>query len=113
MDAVNAPQIGIVVPTLGTRPEYLIQALRSIRSAGNCHVVVVAPDPETIRNNFSPDLIDQIIQDPKSGLAEAINLANTPLRATVGDRRNRGGGGDDPSYEFYKPWGMVGMRIER
>ena len=45
--------------------------------------------------------------------AEAINLSNTPLRATVGDRLNRGGGGDDPSYEFYKPWGMVGMRIER
>lgn len=45
--------------------------------------------------------------------AEAINLSNTPLRATVGDRLNRGGGGDDPSYEFYKPWGMVGVRIER
>ena len=83
MEAVNAPQIGIVVPTLGTRPDYLIQALRSIRSAGNCHVVVVAPDPETIRNNFSPDLIDQIVQDPKSGLAEAINLGMRSLPNSV------------------------------
>jgi len=43
---------------------------------------------------------------------EAINLSNTPLRAYVGDRANRGGGGDDPSYEFYKPWGMIGMKID-
>ncbi len=45
--------------------------------------------------------------------AEGINLTNTPLRATVGNRDNRGGGGDDPSYEFYRPWGMAGFRIER
>jgi len=45
--------------------------------------------------------------------AEAINLTNTPLRATVGNRETRGGGGDDPSYEFYRPWGMAGFKIER
>ena len=45
--------------------------------------------------------------------AEAINLTNTPLRATVGNRLNRGGGGDDPSFEFYKTWVMVGIRIDR
>jgi TonB-dependent receptor len=44
---------------------------------------------------------------------EFINLSNTPLRAYVGNRQNRGGGGDDPSYEFYKPWGMLGVKIER
>lgn len=44
---------------------------------------------------------------------EFINLSNTPLRATVGDQLNRGGGGDDPSYEFYRSWGMIGIRIER
>jgi len=44
---------------------------------------------------------------------EAINLTNTPLRATVGDRDNRGGGGDDPSFEFYKTWFMVGLKLER
>lgn len=52
----------------------------------------------------------------RSGLkvfGEFINLSNTPLRAYVGDRQNRGGGGDDPSYEFYKPWGMIGVKIER
>lgn len=45
--------------------------------------------------------------------AEAINLTNTPLRATVGNRVNRGGGGDDPSFEFYRTWAMIGLRFER
>lgn len=45
--------------------------------------------------------------------AEVINLTNTPLRAYVGNRLNRGGGGDDPSFEFYRTWGMVGIRIDR
>jgi len=44
---------------------------------------------------------------------EVINLTNTPLRAYVGGRQNRGGGGDDPSFEFYKTWGMFGVKIER
>ncbi len=44
---------------------------------------------------------------------EFINLTNTPLRAYVGDRQNRGGGGDDPSFEAYKSWGMLGIKIER
>jgi TonB-dependent receptor len=44
---------------------------------------------------------------------EFINLSNTPLRATVGDRLTRGGGGDDPSYEFYRPWGMMGVKLQR
>jgi glycosyltransferase involved in cell wall biosynthesis len=83
MDAVNAPQIGIVVPTLGTRPEYLNKALRSIRAAGYCHVVVVAPDPEMIRANYTPDLIDQIVEDPKSGLADAINAGIRSLPSSV------------------------------
>jgi hypothetical protein len=83
MDAVNAPKIGIVVPTLGTRPDYLNQALRSIRDAGNCHIVVVAPEPKMIKANYEPELIDQIIQDPKRGLAEAINTGMRSLPSSV------------------------------
>ena len=73
MVAVSAPQIGIVVPTLGTRPDFLNQALRSIRAAGECHIVVVAPEPESIRKNYSEKLFDSVIEDPKSGLPQAIN----------------------------------------
>lgn len=83
MGIVNDPQIGIVVPTLGTRPDYLSKALQSIRNAGDCHILVVAPDPEIIRVNYSSDLIDQIIQDPKGGLAEAINAGMRSLPKSV------------------------------
>ncbi len=53
------------------------------------------------------------IRDNVKLFGEFINLTNTPLRAYVGDRQNRGGGGDDPSFEAYKSWGMIGIRIER
>jgi TonB-dependent receptor len=43
--------------------------------------------------------------------AEGINLTNTPLRAFVGNRENRGGGGDDPTFEQYRSWGMIGVKI--
>ena len=51
------------------------------------------------------------IRDNVKLFAEVINLTNTPLRAFVGNTRNRGGGGDDPSFEFYQRWGMMGVRI--
>lgn len=53
------------------------------------------------------------VRDNVKLFAEVINLTNTPLRAFVGNELNRGGGGDDPSFEFYKRWGMMGVRIER
>jgi GT2 family glycosyltransferase len=67
-------KVGIVVPTLGKRPDYLEQNLRSIRAAGEAFILVVAPksfDPAELVNE---GLIDQLIEDPKKGLAEAINF---------------------------------------
>ena len=40
MDAIET---GIVVPTLGTRPEYLEQCLLSIRHAGGAFINIVTP----------------------------------------------------------------------
>lgn len=67
-------KVGIVVPTLGTRPDFLEENLRSIRAAGDAHVLVVAPrsfDPSKL---LAAGLLNQFIEDPKKGLAEAINL---------------------------------------
>jgi hypothetical protein len=83
MDIVNAPQIGIVVPTLGTRPDFLNQALSSIRAAGECHIVIVAPDPEKIRMNYSEKLFDSVIEDPSSGLPQAINTGMRSMPASI------------------------------
>ena len=83
MDAVNVPQIGIVVPTLGTRSDFLIQALSSIRAAGECHIVIVAPKPEDINKNYSEKLFDSVIEDPKSGLPQAINAGIRSMPTSI------------------------------
>jgi GT2 family glycosyltransferase len=67
-------KVGIVVPTLGTRPDYLEENLRSIRAAGNAYVLVVAPQAFDARELLNAGLINQFVEDPKMGLAEAINL---------------------------------------
>jgi GT2 family glycosyltransferase len=67
-------KVGIVVPTLGTRTDYLEQNLRSIRAAGEAYVLVVAPKSFDQAKLKNAGLIDQFVEDPKQGLAEAINL---------------------------------------
>lgn len=65
----------IIVPTLGTRNDYLMATLNSIRSSGTCHVVVVAPSSFDPKNLMSHHLVDQAVIDPMKGLPAAINLA--------------------------------------
>jgi GT2 family glycosyltransferase len=68
------PQVGIVVPTLGKRPEYLNQCLTSIREAGEAYVVLVAPRTFDSSAQKLAGLIDEHIIDPEGDLPEAINL---------------------------------------
>jgi GT2 family glycosyltransferase len=75
--------VGIVVPTLGKRSEYLRQCLESIRSAGQAHVLLVAPTSFDAGSLLSSELFDQVVVDPGSGLSEAINLGVQSLPATV------------------------------
>lgn len=77
------PSAGIVVPTLGKRPEYLRQCLESIRSAGQAHILLVAPNTFDAKFLPSSDLFDQIVVDPGAGLSEAINLGVESLPASV------------------------------
>ena len=66
-------EIGIVVPTLGTRPKYLEQCLRSIRGAGNVLIDIVIPNSVLLPAEITFDLYDQVIVDPGLGLAAAIH----------------------------------------
>jgi hypothetical protein len=70
---------GIVVPTLGTRPDYLIECLQSIREAGNCFVLLVGPSELAITRDLSTELYDSILADPGEGLAAAINAGVAAL----------------------------------
>jgi hypothetical protein len=70
---MNSPEIGIVVPTLGTRPEYLAQCLRSIRGAGTSLIHIVMPISVPLPPEITADLYDRVIADPGTGLAAAIH----------------------------------------
>lgn len=72
-------RVGIVVPTLGKRPEYLKQCLESIRQAGEAHVCLVAPKEFDARDLEAAGLVNQTVVDPGLGLAEAINFAFAQL----------------------------------
>jgi GT2 family glycosyltransferase len=66
--------VGIVVPTLGTRPDYLRQCLTSIRAAGGSLIHIVAPSSVDFASVIEPDLFDAVIEDPGLGLATAIDV---------------------------------------
>jgi hypothetical protein len=67
--------IGIVVPTLGTRDKYLHQTLSSIRKAGNAQIVIVAPIGAKLQESLENDLYDHLLPDPGKGLSAAIDFA--------------------------------------
>ena len=83
--------IGLVVPTLGIRPDYLEECLESIRANEIAFVNLVAPpsfDPSLL---FRRGLIDSFTPDAGRGLAGAINdgfeslPTNLELIAWLGD----------------------------
>lgn len=72
-------RVGIVVPTLGTRPDFLKQCLQSIKQAGDGHVCLVAPKDFVHGPLIDEGLIDQFVIDPGSGLPNAINAGFSEL----------------------------------
>ena len=76
-------RVGIVVPTLGKRPDYLDKCLKSIRSAGDAHILLVGPSTlDTVRLQ-SDSLIDSFVLDAGAGLASAINQGISALPPSV------------------------------
>ena len=65
--------IGLVVPTLGQRPDYLQACLESIRANEPSRINLVAPEGFNYRKLMDQGLIDQFTLDPGGGLAKAIN----------------------------------------
>jgi hypothetical protein len=71
-------KVGIVVPTLGKRPDYLIQCLESIKhsksGANAVYVVMVAPKAFDASAFLRSGLVDKFVEDPGHGLPNAINI---------------------------------------
>ena len=67
-------KVGIVVPTIGQRPEYLPLALKSIREAGNAYVLLVGNKGFDATSFLDSGLIDKYIDEEDPGLAAKINF---------------------------------------
>lgn len=76
---MSSPRVAIIVPTLGLRSEFLEECLRSIRLAGECHVLLIAPPAFRVNELLDNGLIDQFVEDSGTGLAAAINRAEEEL----------------------------------
>ena len=67
-------RVGIVVPTIGERPEYLPLALSSIREAGNAYILLVGNAGFDSRPFLASGLIDEYLEERETGLAAKINF---------------------------------------
>ena len=79
----STKEIGIVVPTLGIRIQFLEETLRSIRAAGDCHITVVSPVNAFLDRFADTQLFDEWVSDPMQGLVEAINHGIRSLPKSV------------------------------
>lgn len=77
------PRVGIVVPTLGQRPDYLEKCLNSIRAAGSSHIVLVAPTSFNSQPLQIKGLVDSLETDEGTGLAGAINKGIKSMPSSV------------------------------
>lgn len=79
----SVSDVGIVVPTIGGRPEYLPQTLSSIRAAGDAYVLMVG------REDFDPTeflrlgLIDDYVNETATSLPRKINQGFNSLPPSV------------------------------
>lgn len=66
------PKLGIVIPTLGQRRDYLVETINSVKSFGDVFIILIVP--EETRENIEEILgINKVITEDLPGLPAAIN----------------------------------------
>jgi GT2 family glycosyltransferase len=80
---VPSPAVGVVVPTLGQRADYLQLSLRSIRAAGNSYILLVAPESLDTAPLTAAGLIDEAVVETGKSLPAAINQGVAALPADL------------------------------
>lgn len=65
-------RLGLIIPSLGTRPDYLIKAIKSARSFANVFIVIVVPQ-ELIKNWDPQNAGDLLLGENEPGIGGAIN----------------------------------------
>ena len=68
-------RIGVVVPTLFSRSDYLRQSLEAIQKAGDAYVILMGPNVEANSKDYE-GLFDELLDEPKTGkLSEKLSFA--------------------------------------
>ena len=81
--SLSGPLLGVVIPTLGTRANYLVQCLDALKSE-QLYVVIVGP--ESVRSTLEKENLrfdDFLIEEPSDPLATSINKAINRIPESV------------------------------
>lgn len=67
------PAVGVVVPTIGERPQYLETTLKSIRNSGNSYIVLVGRKGFDANSYQKLGLVDLYIDEEETSVPKKIN----------------------------------------
>ena len=67
------PAVGVVVPTIGERPQYLESTLKSIRDAGNSYIVLVGRKGFDASSYQKSGLVDLYVDELEASVPNKIN----------------------------------------
>lgn len=76
-------EVGIVVPTIWGRPQYIKQTLESIRQAGSAYVLLVGRPGQDVSDWLSAGLIDEYRDEAAGSLPAKLNAAFKSLPESV------------------------------
>ena len=100
------PDILVILPTLGDRPETLTQTLQSVadqRAHVDVTLVLVAPESAIEARAVASEFGAVIVDDPREGISEAINRG---IAARTSETYYAWIGDDD----LYRPGGLATLR---
>ena len=74
-------KVGIVIPTIFERSEYLCEAIESNRAAGDAYILLTSPDNPEMVNKYIHLVDEHALEAPDRNLAGKINFALNQLPA--------------------------------
>ena len=77
------PAVGVVVPTIGERPQYLDITLKSIREAGDSYIVLVGRKGFDATSYQESGLVDLYIDELEASVPHKINQGFRALPANI------------------------------
>ena len=77
------PAVGVVVPTIGERPQYLESTLKSIRDAGNSYIVLVGRKGFDASSYQKSGLVDLYVDEQEASVPNKINLGFRSLPENI------------------------------